>query len=173
MCVTSIKTVSYQPLILSILCIKQVLHVLTSIWVLCTSNAGWNLIFHIFHTWNSFLTFFVQKTWRNHILTTIWSVQHPNTGQNIQKQTKYVCLTGPSSWPLTPLATPSFTLKPSKGPKILAGPIFLKNLFTGSIVSFALKSFFYNASMGFGLSTESRVPNLYFISKVPNGALFF
>ena len=48
----------------------------------------------------SFFMFFKKKTWQKHILASIWHVQDPNTGQNIQ-QIKL----GFSDYKETPLST--------------------------------------------------------------------
>ena len=86
------------------------MYISTSVWVLYTPKAGWNMLFQSFlhqkaldqrsganlktHFFaklsinflalSSFFSFLAQKMLKKHISTSIWSVQHPNAVQNIQ-----------------------------------------------------------------------------------------
>ena len=54
-------------------------------------NTFFALFFHLFPPFWSFFTFFLQNSVEKHISTRVWSVQHSNTGQNIQQISNQVC----------------------------------------------------------------------------------
>ena len=86
------------------------LYIMTPVWVLRTPNPGQHLLYYMVRVFTNFqkcytrvcvnqglgikiyMAFLHQnlaktcKTWKKEISTIVWSAQHPNMGQNLQKQ---------------------------------------------------------------------------------------